>query len=67
MAKRHEQAPLIPLTEEELKNAPRQLAGFIKEREEREHKKVRSEQAKEKKKLNGQISALAGQIRTQGR
>jgi hypothetical protein len=67
--KKPSQPPLIPLTDEELKAAPRKLANLIEELEEleAEHKTVRAEQTKARKKVNGQIKALAGQIRHQGR
>lgn len=64
-----EQKPLIPLTDEEMKAAPKKLANLIKDLEEleAEHKEVHAKQAKERKKVRGQIASLAGQIRSQGR
>lgn len=63
------QPPLVPLTEEEIRTAPLRLARTIKELEdlEEEHKDARADQAAERKKLRGQITSLAGQIRSQGR
>lgn len=63
------QPPLVPLTEEELKSAPGRLAKAIEELEQLEaaHKEVRTEQSAARKKLRGQISSLASQIRSQGR
>lgn len=67
--KKPEQAALIPLSAEELAAAPKKLAGLIDTLDEleREHKEIRAEQGKERKKVQGQIRALASQIRTQGR
>lgn len=64
-----EQKELIPLTDEELAEAPRQLANYIKELEdlEAEHKEVREEHSAERKRVRGRIASLAQQIRQQGR
>jgi hypothetical protein len=64
-----EQRELVPLTEEERKALPGKLATTIKKLEdlEEEHKEARSDQAAERKKLRGQISAMAGQLRSGGR
>ncbi len=67
--KKPEQPALVPLSEQELKEAPRRLANLIEELDqlEAEHKEVRAGQAKQRKKISGQIKAIAGQIRHQGR
>lgn len=63
------QPPLVPLTEEEVRTAPRRLALAIKDLEdlEEEHKESRAQQAAARTKLRGTIAALASQIRSQGR
>lgn len=64
-----DQPPLVPLTDEELQAAGPKLAGLVKDLEDLDaaHKVVRTAQAKARKKLRGQMAALAGQIRSQGR
>jgi hypothetical protein len=63
------QPPLVPLTDAERTALPGRLATAIKKLEdlEEEHKELRAAQAAERKKLRGQISAMAGQLRSGGR
>lgn len=63
------QPPLIKMSREELEEAGQSLAGKISELEELEasHKASREGQSAERKKVKGEIAAIASTIRNQGR
>jgi hypothetical protein len=63
------QPALVPMSEDELKGAGRELATLIHKREEMTstHAEVRAEQKSEREKLDNKITALASTIRSQGR
>jgi hypothetical protein len=63
------QPELVPMSEDELKGAGRQLAVLEGELDEMEasHKKEAADRAKQRKTVRGKIKSLASQIRKQGR
>ena len=63
------QPPLVPLTEQEKAQLPGNLAAAVQELEEmeRQHKKVASDNAKDRKQVKAKISSYASQIAGQGR
>jgi hypothetical protein len=64
-----DQQTLVPMSEEEVKEAGHKLAKKVKELEDlqAEHKELKDDMRAKEKRVKGEISAIASTLRTQGR
>jgi hypothetical protein len=63
------QPPLVPMTDEELRAAAREMAQLVGELEtlKEEHAEIRKEHKAEEKTVSDRIEAIASTVRSQGR